>query len=62
MAIQKLTMDLENEGLGAESFCALLIASLDEEIKNCCEFKSLGKIERPFKRESRDGIRSSQSC
>ena len=50
-------MGLDNEGLGAESFCALLIASLDDEIKSCCEFKSLGKIER----ESEGGIRSSLS-
>ena len=42
-AIQKFTMDFENERLGAESFCTLLIASLDDEISTCCQFKGLGK-------------------
>ena len=44
LAIQKFTMDFEDERLGAESFCTLLIASLDDEISNCCEFKGLGKL------------------
>ena len=42
-AIQKFTMDFEDERLGAESFCTLLIASLDDEISTCCQFKGLGK-------------------
>ena len=37
-------MDFEDERLGAESFCTLLIASLDEEISDCCEFKGLGEL------------------
>ena len=44
LAIQKFTMDFEDERLGAESFCTLLIASLDDEISDCCEFKGLGKL------------------
>ena len=44
IAIQKLTVGLNNGGLGAEAFCTLLIATLDDELKSCCEFKSLGKI------------------
>ena len=44
LAIQKFTMDFEDERLGAESFCTLLIASLDDEISTCCQFKGLGKL------------------